>query len=213
MSRVRKVVFVLSLVLFLASTLLWIRSLWFHDAFRYLGPQFPIKDPAFDIPMPGGTMWYASVGMMNGRVLVHIDWDTAPEDGAEVYATLRVAPGGHVLWERYPAQLCTYRHQLNVRVVDLLRPHVLRSYFSGFQYMKTPGAVITIRSGMPAVYFPMLFGIVSTCLGVQWIRFSPAWRRRHGLCVKCGYDLTGNASGGCPECGTTIEQRVNPNGR
>ncbi len=25
-------------------------------------------------------------------------------------------------------------------------------------------------------------------------------------CVPCGYDLTGNVSGACPECGTTIEQ-------
>ena len=26
-------------------------------------------------------------------------------------------------------------------------------------------------------------------------------RRRKGLCKKCGYDLTGNESGVCPECG------------
>ena len=26
--------------------------------------------------------------------------------------------------------------------------------------------------------------------------------RRQGLCVKCGYNLTGNTSGVCPECGT-----------
>ena len=26
-------------------------------------------------------------------------------------------------------------------------------------------------------------------------------RRKRGLCVKCGYDLTGNKSGTCPECG------------
>ena len=29
-------------------------------------------------------------------------------------------------------------------------------------------------------------------------------RRRPGLCSTCGYDLTGNASGVCPECGTTV---------
>lgn len=29
------------------------------------------------------------------------------------------------------------------------------------------------------------------------------WRRRRkGLCLKCGYDLTGNESGVCPECGS-----------
>ena len=32
---------------------------------------------------------------------------------------------------------------------------------------------------------------------------NPAQR---GICGKCGYDLTGNTSGVCPECGT----RINP---
>jgi hypothetical protein len=27
-------------------------------------------------------------------------------------------------------------------------------------------------------------------------------RRRNGLCINCGYNLTGNVSGVCPECGT-----------
>lgn len=34
------------------------------------------------------------------------------------------------------------------------------------------------------------------------------WRRhrrqRKGLCLKCGYDLTGNTSGRCPECGEAV---------
>jgi len=29
-------------------------------------------------------------------------------------------------------------------------------------------------------------------------------RRRKGLCLKCGYNLTGNVSGVCPECGHEI---------
>ena len=29
-------------------------------------------------------------------------------------------------------------------------------------------------------------------------------RRRRGLCIKCGYDLTGNVSGVYPECGTEV---------
>jgi len=33
------------------------------------------------------------------------------------------------------------------------------------------------------------------------------WRRsRKGLCIACGYDLTGNVSGACPECGTMIQR-------
>ena len=27
-------------------------------------------------------------------------------------------------------------------------------------------------------------------------------RRKKGLCLTCGYDLTGNESGVCPECGS-----------
>lgn len=31
------------------------------------------------------------------------------------------------------------------------------------------------------------------------------WRRRNtGHCLRCGYDLTGNVSGVCPECGTGV---------
>lgn len=29
-------------------------------------------------------------------------------------------------------------------------------------------------------------------------------RRRQGKCLRCGYDLTGNISGTCPECGTAV---------
>lgn len=32
----------------------------------------------------------------------------------------------------------------------------------------------------------------------RWRRWR---RRRKGLCLKCGYNLTGNESGVCPECG------------
>jgi hypothetical protein len=39
-----------------------------------------------------------------------------------------------------------------------------------------------------------------------WLMLTPHrrndWRRLMGRCVACGYDLTGNVSGVCPECGT-----------
>ena len=28
------------------------------------------------------------------------------------------------------------------------------------------------------------------------------------ICIKCGYDLTGNESGACPECGTACDPRL-----
>ncbi len=38
-------------------------------------------------------------------------------------------------------------------------------------------------------------------------------RRRAGLCIKCGYDLTGNESGVCPECGRPWDSRGCENDR
>jgi len=35
-------------------------------------------------------------------------------------------------------------------------------------------------------------------------------RRRRGLCVDCAYDLRGNASGRCPECGNPTDSKIGP---
>lgn len=52
-----------------------------------------------------------------------------------------------------------------------------------------------------------LVALLATCPAVAVIH-GPLrrWnRRRRGLCLRCGYNLTGNASGICPECGKKIE--------
>jgi hypothetical protein len=58
------------------------------------------------------------------------------------------------------------------------------------------------------VWPAIVLGVVSYALanlsrkgsGYEWeARFSP-----YPLCMMCGYNLTGNQSGVCPECGTTI---------
>jgi 4-amino-4-deoxy-L-arabinose transferase-like glycosyltransferase len=47
------------------------------------------------------------------------------------------------------------------------------------------------------------FLLFATYPTIAFIRGPLRRRRRHrkGLCVKCGYNLTGNVSGLCPECG------------
>lgn len=63
-----------------------------------------------------------------------------------------------------------------------------------------------------ALSFPpwLLFGLFSLAPGILFIRFIRRWRRvpLHA-CRRCRYDLTGNDSGVCPECGSTVpeEQR------
>jgi hypothetical protein len=45
--------------------------------------------------------------------------------------------------------------------------------------------------------------VIAACVVVRLIR-----RRTAGLCRECGYDLTGNVSGKCPECGLKIHRAV-----
>ena len=57
------------------------------------------------------------------------------------------------------------------------------------------------------VFFPLTYVALSgAAFGfVGWIR----GRRKpphHGLCQACSYDLTGNESGTCPECGTVAKE-------
>lgn len=52
------------------------------------------------------------------------------------------------------------------------------------------------------VWFWGLWGATSVALVAALL--APRRRIRDGHCCKCGYDLTGNVSGMCPECGSAI---------
>jgi uncharacterized RDD family membrane protein YckC len=47
---------------------------------------------------------------------------------------------------------------------------------------------------------------------VVWVRYAhrPPFDMRGVLCGQCGYDLRGNVSGVCPECGTPVPQKRSP---
>ena len=65
-----------------------------------------------------------------------------------------------------------------------------------------------------AIYLGLVFSGVAFAFasGLLWLRFvtAPPRPRRdsHRRCARCQYDLTGNVSGTCPECGTTVAQSV-----
>jgi len=51
---------------------------------------------------------------------------------------------------------------------------------------------------------------VALLIGLEACLFIIRRRRAlKGLCIDCAYDLTGNTSGHCPECGKTIPPRIN----
>jgi len=66
---------------------------------------------------------------------------------------------------------------------------------------------------LPLLLIPLWLILLTTVPVTVWL-----WRaqrqRLPGHCRKCAYNLTGNVSGNCPECGTPIpEQRSRSDGR
>jgi hypothetical protein len=51
--------------------------------------------------------------------------------------------------------------------------------------------------------------VLASLLPSYWV-IARVLRHRVGRCIACGYSLTGNTSGTCPECGTPIPQVSRP---
>jgi hypothetical protein len=82
--------------------------------------------------------------------------------------------------------------------------HVSMSVESGAVWLPEDRGEYKVRQVTAPCWFPtVLFAGYPT---IAFIR-GPVrrWRRRRrGWCLECGYDLTGNVSGVCPECGRAI---------
>jgi hypothetical protein len=63
--------------------------------------------------------------------------------------------------------------------------------------------IYTMHLALPIIAFGLL---TVACAGVELIRRYR--RRRTGRCVACGYDLTGNESGVCSECGCVTSRQA-----
>ena len=86
--------------------------------------------------------------------------------------------------------------------------------FLGFKFWRrTVGAMHAIAQLRTRVVIPFWFALALTAiLPVIWIRRWSRHRRAEddGMphCAKCDYNLTGNVSGICPECGTLIQSQA-----
>src|SRR5579859_2543273 len=79
---------------------------------------------------------------------------------------------------------------------------------SGFEilsYETSPSGSVYDQLIVPDRYLIALFAVLPAC-GALRLMFV-IWRtmtRKAGACYGCGYDLTGNTSGVCPECGRPL---------
>jgi hypothetical protein len=62
------------------------------------------------------------------------------------------------------------------------------------------------QAWLPLWLLSVLLLVLPLFRAIGWLRRHR--RNRHQQCVSCGYDLTANTSGACPECGTRTDSGV-----
>jgi len=134
-------------------------------------------------------------GRSSPRTPWHIRFDDEPH--------LIACPGfifrdGSVCWNSQDMASAAKRSPFGLGVVI--------KQWRGFVVFYVPAAVT--GRGHLQLRFPLwvpfvLFSIYPT---IAFVRgpYRRHRRRKKGLCLKCGYNLTGNVSGVCPECGKRI---------
>ena len=80
----------------------------------------------------------------------------------------------------------------------------LDAYQAGFGYAwdkKIADGIIVFKVLFPHWFLALIFAILPTIWFIKWRH-----RRALGdnICANCGYDLTGNTTGKCSECGSDI---------
>lgn len=127
------------------------------------------------------------------------------------------------------AQEAIQWHELPAEIVDVSKveagwplPAVQRTTLHANDPDPGPGVIrLHVSYALPemlsenlSLYRPHYIGLLSNVLLttpcvigahlliVMLIQRSAKWRRKHGQCTKCAYDLRGTAPQKCPECGT-----------
>lgn len=71
--------------------------------------------------------------------------------------------------------------------------------------------VLPSEADLPPCHMMLLIGLSGTWTVIEFVMARRAKQRSwalSGCCGRCGYDLTGNVSGRCPECGADAPPRA-----
>jgi len=169
----------LSLLLLLATAGLWVDSYWHYASLR-------IKD---------GKISYVAENL-DGRIITGWLESMIPP----------VVPYGGLTLE----ELDWEWQRQSPPFVSLFQPKTplyVDSSLIGFGYAASPDWSGVIRNlvQVPHWFLALFFTIFPTIWFIKWNK-----RRKLGpnACPGCGYDLTGNESGACPECGAQLKAEV-----
>ena len=183
-----------SLVLCLATLGMWLRSYWVGDELR--------RD-AYSVT--SGTARHAALEFHSGA--------------GGFAATLMLNSNGDPALIRTPAQLVPPGSAWSWRADDKAMYPALRwaQPASAVRLWSRAGFGFAVSPRRQSGYFAMQASSVllpdwaiaaaTAMLPLAWLlaRQRRLWKEsRIGCCERCGYNLTGNASGVCPECGTPV---------
>jgi len=108
-----------------------------------------------------------------------------------------------IVWEGRCASLAVRKGSVYVWLGQFARPNgwsIAREWSYRSWWLDFLAPRIQSNHAWLPLWIP--FVLVGAPLAVAWGRERA--RVPPGHCRKCGYDLTGNISGRCPECGTTV---------
>jgi hypothetical protein len=118
--------------------------------------------------------------------------------------------GGATVSSPRPARWTTHRPQPLPKDNGLEDPHERLIFFGvGFASVELGPTRPRVRGGrlITVVLFYFLLAPAFALLPLLqwWASRRARARRTKGQCARCSYDLTGNVSGVCPECGTPTQ--------
>ena len=80
---------------------------------------------------------------------------------------------------------------------------------TGSRFWRCPAGQASFSAHL-ALPFWFLFALLSPYPAFAFVRWLRRYRRgKRGRCLECGYSLTGNVSGICPECGSAVTLPAN----
>ena len=169
----------LSLLVFVASMVLWVRSFW----------QVDVADWSYHDA--SGDLHERSLKSDRGRI-----WCEASSRSGEFPGAMIDADPPTGLTSRPPDA------GDSADALEWAAPHGSLGVRYGVSTFTTPSTTHTAGT----VVFPLGY-VAGLAAVLPAAHLASAVRRKHhiGRCPACGYDMTGNVSGVCPECGTPVK--------
>jgi rubrerythrin len=194
--RLLNLLTVLSLLLCVAVCVLWVRSRWGRDQFEFVwnGARWEVVSGRWGLWLsdrPQKNLDDASVDQLDRK------WKEEHQqlhnEVMAVYSRPAGDPGSVEARERMEDMDRAVRRM--ARVDEANEAAVRKARVKA----RVPTAFYSVPHALPAA--------VAAVAPAVWVTLaaSSRLRRRHRidahLCLRCGYNLTGNVSGVCPECG------------